>query len=714
MEAQQETSRVLDLRQLDLILSFLPDPAGAKVLRAQFVSACRIVEGKEDEAKALHRSAQSQSNLLEAKLKELETEREAFQEQKNLEIEKLKTEQANLESLAQSLGERFRDLTERIGEMSGSVNNCKKTVGEKLEGFEDVISARASGREENVNQKLKDLLASVRKNTADVSTIKDKSGEMATAMDSVKENHEWIESSLRAGVTKVSIDGQIGPLVALINTIKGSVAGLPTRESIDTRLAQVGGLAEQLRTTQVRVNELVQENHRLKNLNETLTTERNSAQGLSEQAKVALEEFDKDVRKKDSKIEGLQKANGDLRDRLMEANQEVSQGREARRKLNDAQSVLQTAETRSLELAAVQISLQQVQQTVNELERQVESLKSQLEREKTAHDRRSADLTQALTDRRDANHQKEKLEGDISKVRKELEELRSQQTLDLQRQLKDQCAAISEAMKEQLSEKKSHEETVSQLSRSWSSEREALQREISAKVSLIGNLEHKVKTLESKVSTLEPLQIELRTANDNLRQMSLTLEASKSNLRNSQGRVAELENTANVSANELDAVKAENGRLQKSSDSASQQLVTCRDTISRLEQERDTLNEALSSLQAQSVTIPEGAAGEVSRVFYRAANELRDIPIITDANSELGMSQLASELISLIDSYNWKESLLEFLQTDSQDWFCFEKVVRGDSDGRANGDKCSHHEDCLLVTVDYLLGHPGLKFMMTK
>ncbi|KAF5613068.1 uncharacterized protein FTJAE_13971, partial [Fusarium tjaetaba] len=211
MEAQQELNDILNFEQLDLILSFLSDPAGAKVLRDQFVSACRIVKEKQDEAEALHRSTQSQSNLLEAKLKEFETEREAFQEQKNLEIAKLKTEQANLESLAQSLGEKFHDLTERISEVSGSVNNCKKTVGEKLQGFEDVISARASDREENVNQSLKDLFASVQHNTDDVSTMKDKSGEMATAMDSVKEHHERIETSLKAGVTKESIEDQIGP-----------------------------------------------------------------------------------------------------------------------------------------------------------------------------------------------------------------------------------------------------------------------------------------------------------------------------------------------------------------------------------------------------------------------------------------------------------------------------------------------------------------------
>ncbi|PNP79519.1 hypothetical protein FNYG_07135 [Fusarium nygamai] len=713
MEAQQELNDILNFEQLDLILSILPDPAGAKVLRDQFVSACRIVKAKEDEAEALHRSAQSQSNLLEAQLKELETERKAFQEQKNLEIEKLKAEQANLESLAQSLGEKFRDLTERIGEVSGNVNNCQTTVGEKLEGFEGVISARASDREENVNQSLKELLDSVQKNTDDVSTMKDKSDEMATAMNSVKEHHERIETSLRAGVTKESIKDQIGPLVDLTNTIKGLVEGLPTRESIDTRLAQVGGLAEQLRRAQVNVNELVQENQGLRNQNETLTTERNCAQNLSEQAKAALEEFDKDVRKKDSKIEGLQKANGNLQERLMEANQEISQGREARRQLKDAQPVLQTAEARRLELAEIKLSLQQVQQTVNETERQVESLKSQLEREKTVHDRCSVDLTQALTDRRDVNRQKEKLEGDISQVRKELKELRSQQTLDLQKQLKDQWAAVSEAMKEQLSEKKSHEETVSQLSRSWSSEKEALQGEISAKVSLIENLEQKVKTLQSRVSTLEPLRIELQTANDNLRQVNLTLEATEGNLRNSQGRVAELEKTAIVSANELEAVKAENGCLQKSSESASQKLDTCRGTIERLEQERDTVNEALSSLQAQSVVIPEGVTGEISRIYYRAADQLRNIPIVLDRNGEPDSQQLASELITVIDGYKWKENLLRFLHSRPEGWFCLQQVTAGDRDLVANGGECQHHDDCLSVKVVLLNGSPTLKFIFS-
>ncbi|KAF5678768.1 hypothetical protein FCIRC_6382 [Fusarium circinatum] len=710
MEAQQETSRVLNLQQLDLILSLLPDPAGAKVLRDQFVSACRIVERKEDEAEAMHERAESQSKALQVQLERLKTEREAFQEQKNLETEELEAERVKLQNLAQTLSEQFRNLTTNVGQVSGNVSDCQKTVAEKLEGFREDISARASGREENVNQSLRDLHNSLKKNTDDLSTVKDKSIEMATAMASVNEEHKQIKSSLNAGVTMGGIKVEIAPLVELANTIKTAVQGLPTVDSLDTKFAQVGGLAEKVSSLQDRVLVLAQENKTLKNDNAILTAERNDASNLSERAKAALEEYDEDLKAKESKIEDLQKSNDDLRNRLIEAGPQISQGQEARRRLVAAQDSLQMAATTSQELSRAKGELQQAERTERGLNQKITDLEGRLECEKTALDICSSQLTEALANQSDVNREKQKLEDDLSKVRTELNELRSQQALDLQKELKDQCAAMSEAMKKQLSEKSTHEATVRQLSDSWSSEKEALQGQISAKVSVLENLEQQLQELQSRVSTLEPLQSEPHTANDDLSRMNALLEEANLNFQNSQVRVTALEGAVSASTKEVDQLKAENGRLQKSCESVSEQLRTSEGTIQRVQREYDSLTVELLGLQAQSVVLPEGVTGEMSRIYYRAADQLRNIPIVLDTNGELDTQQLAAEFITLIDGYKWKDNLEKFLHSRPEGWFCLQQVVSGDRNLVANGGKCQQHDDCLSVKVVLPNGSPTLKF----
>ncbi|KAM0084514.1 hypothetical protein ACKRZS_003355 [Fusarium odoratissimum] len=714
MDAQQETSRVLDLKQLDLILSFVPNPGGAKVLRDQIVSGCRIVEAKEDEVEALHARVENQSTLLQVQLEELKTERESFRQQKDHEIEKLRAEQVKLENLARTLGSQFQDLTSNAGHLSDKVDECQTAVAEKLQGFGKVISDRASEREKTVNvlnQSVKDLSASARKNAEDLSSMRDKCNVMATGMDSVKEDQTRIESSLKDGVTMQGMKGQVKPLIELANTSKQIIDGLPTVAFLNTKFENVARLAERLEHLQAQATELGQVNQDLKNQNEYLSTERDRASYFSEQARSQLEENEETLGQKDSKIEELQTARDDLLNRLTAANGQISQGKDARRRLDEVQHLLQTAESTRQELAEVKPKLQQAEQNVKEMEQKIANLQRRLDREKDLNGDCSAKLTQALSNNSGILLQKTKLEAECSELRKDLSQLRSREALDLQQQMKDQWAAVSEAMKEQLSEKRSHEETVRQLKDSWSSEKQALEGEISAKVSLIENHEQQLQTLRSRVSTLEPLRGQLDAANENTSRVQALLEQASSNLQLSEQRVAQFEEMAIVSAKELEDLKAENGRLQESGESVSLQLRTSNGTIEGLQQECDTINEALSTLQAQSVRIPEGTAGAISRVYYRAADELRDIPIVLDTNGVLDTPQLAAELITLIDVFEWKEKLLMFLHSSSKGWFCLQQVMAGNNNGMVDGAKCQYHDDCLLVTVVSFLDPPALKFI---
>ncbi|TVY63341.1 hypothetical protein Focb16_v014395 [Fusarium oxysporum f. sp. cubense] len=716
MDAQQETSRVLDLKQLDLILSFVPNPGGAKVLRDQIVSGCRIVEAKEDEVEALHARVENQSTLLRVQLEELKTERESFRQQKDHEIEKLRAEQVKLENLAQTLGSQFQDLTSNAGHLSDKVDECQTAVAEKLQGFGKVISDRASEREKAVNvlnQSVKDLSASARKNAEDLSSMSDRCNVMATGMDSVKEDQKRIESSLKDGVTMQGMKGQVKPLIELANTSKQIIDGLPTVAFLNTKFENVARLAERLEHLQAQATELGQVNQDLKNQNEYLSTERDRANYFSEQARSQLEENEETLGQKDSKIEELQTARDDLLNRLTAANVQISQGKDARRRLDEVQHLLQTAESTRQELAEVKPKLQQAEQNVKEMEQKIANLQRRLDREKDLNGDCSAKLTQALSNNSGILLQKTKLEAECSQLREDLRQLRSQEAIDVQQQMKDQWAAVSEAMKEQLSEKRSHEETVRQLKDSWSSEKQALEGEISAKVSLIENHEQQLQTLRSRVSTLEPLRGQLDAANENTSRFQALLEQASSNLQLSEQRVAQFEEMVSGSAKKLEDLKAENGRLQESGESVSLQLRASNGTIERLQQECDAVNEALSTLRAQSVRIPEGTAGELSRVYYRAADELRDIPIVLDTNGELDTPQLAAELITLIDGYKWKHNLLKFLHSRPEGWFCLQQVMDGDRDLMANGGKCQNHDDCLSVKVVLPHGSSALKFIFS-
>ncbi|RKL07571.1 hypothetical protein BFJ71_g2173 [Fusarium oxysporum] len=714
MDAQQEYSRVMDLKQLDIILSFIPNPDGAKLLRNQFVSACRIVEAKADEVEAIHGRAESQSKFLQAQFEALNTEREAFREQKDHENMKLRAEQVKLQNLARTLGSQFQDLTLNSGDLSDKVDNYQTAIAEKLQGFGKVISGRASEREETLNvlnQSVKDLSDSAKKNAEDLSSMSDMCNVMATGMDSVKEDQKRIESSLKDGVTMQDMKGQVEPLIELANTSKQIIDGLPTVAFLNTKFENLAHLAERLQQLQAQATELGQVNQDLKNQNENLSTERDRANYFVEQARSQLEENEETLGQKDSEIEELQTARGNLLNRLIAANVQISQGEDARRRLDEAQHLLQTAESTRQELVEVKPKLEQAERNVKEMEQKIADLQCRLDREKDLNGDCSVKLTQALSNNSSILLQQTKLEAECYKLREDLRQLRSQEAIDAQQQMKDQWAAVSEAMKKQLSEKRSHEETVRQLKNSWSSEKQALEGEISAKVSLIENHEQQLQTLRSRVSTLEPLRGQLDAANENTSRVQALLERASSNLQFYEQRVAQFEEMVSGSAKELEDLKAENGRLQESGVSVSLQLRESNGTIESLQQECDTINDALSTLQAQSVRIPEGTAGAISRVYYRAADELRDIPIVLDTSGVLDTPQLAAELITLIDRFEWKEKLLTFLHSNSKGWFCLQQVMAGNNNGKVDGAKCQYHDNCLLVTVVSFLEPPALKFI---
>jgi hypothetical protein len=117
MEAQP-VDEVLDLVQLDRILSHIPDARSAAVIRAQIVAGCDIVEQKRHEAEALRIKLQEKKDELER------------------EIAGLKGSQAKLNRAAKKTGAlpgRVGNLIKRFDQMSLDLKQESSNFADKLE-----------------------------------------------------------------------------------------------------------------------------------------------------------------------------------------------------------------------------------------------------------------------------------------------------------------------------------------------------------------------------------------------------------------------------------------------------------------------------------------------------------------------------------------------------------------------------------------------------
>ncbi|RKL48131.1 hypothetical protein BFJ70_g2488 [Fusarium oxysporum] len=716
MEAQAETLQVLDLTQLDLALGFLPDRESAGILRRQFVDACQTVERADGRVRTLNAEAVAILNDLKAKQEKFETEkmseREAIKKEKatlRQEQEKLKEEQLQFKNLAKSLGSRVQVLSENVVQVSENVNSWRSTVTDATNKGEEACRQL----NQDIVTKLNDLSVSVNQNTKDLSSTKDKSIEMATAVASVREDQKQIEASLKDGVTMDGIKDQIKPLVSIATTINEVVQGLPTVASLDEKFANVGRLTERAEYFEAEamrldrdVQTLREEAQRLEDATAHQVAQANSRVEHANSLKGVVESR---LQEKDSLISELREANADLQNCLTQAG---SQGVAAQRRLDVVEQRLQTAEANSQGLAEVKNKLQRTEQAEMEARQRMADLQRALEREKKHHDACSAELTKTLSDKRDAIHQKSKLEDECSSVRDELKELRSQGSMDLQRQMKDQWATLKEVLEKQLSDKRSHDDTIRELHTACDSERQALQGRIIDKDSLIGRQNEELETLRSRDSTLELLQQELDMANKSIETVTKALEQAASDLQASEQRVVESRGMVLASEKELTETKAENESLREDWETAWDQVKNSNGVIERLEREHTVTKDMLSTLQAQSVTIPQGVTGELSRMYFRLADELRGIPTVPEINGELDMSEIAIEIGPLLIRYG-KSDLLRFLRGGSEALHCSRQVIQGHRHSISSDGTCSYHDRCLLVRV-VVQDFPALEFLRAE
>ncbi|SPJ80234.1 uncharacterized protein FTOL_08626 [Fusarium torulosum] len=102
----------------------------------------------------------------------------------------------------------------------------------------------------------------------------------------------------------------------------------------------------------------------------------------------------------------------------------------------------------------------------------------------------------------------------------------------------------------------------------------------------------------------------------------------------------------------------------------------------------------------QWVTIPQGVTGDLAKMYLRLANEFRDIPTVPQSCDGLDMLQLAVEIAPILDGYDAKENLVQFLDAGNQNWHCLGQVLKGDPHCEINGESClTHGTGCIKVRV---------------
>ncbi|CCT70947.1 uncharacterized protein FFUJ_09026 [Fusarium fujikuroi IMI 58289] len=671
MESQQDQSEIVDMVYLDHAFRHFPDQEIAATIRRQILLGCKVVEEKKGEVSALQDEVQALKGSLEAKMAELEVHEEALKNEKAKHEDQqreLADELAKFNDLTKDFPSKVENFTKGTDEGFKTLKSSASDVADKIEAYVKATSEKEEADRtlsQGIHSKLRDMSASTEKSKSDLSILVGNSAKIVTAIESLKEDQKRNA----------------------------------TVQYLDTKFALVGGLAQRLQTAHARVNELVQENQTLKNENGNLTSERDNAQEVASRAEIAFAKSDQLVQEKDSKLEALQTDRDGLRDRLTAANSQIFQGQEASRELDRVQCLLQTAEAGCRELASVKTRLQRAEQTAREMKQNIDHLQRSLDGEKGLHNDCSAKLTQALSNNSESLRQEAKLKDECAELRKELTVLRSQETLDLQQQMKNQWATVEEALKGQLSDSLSHERTIERLNTAWDSERKLQQAEIQRQ-------NNELDTLQSRVSELEPLGEQLRQACSEAEDVQRKLTASESKANQFEENYGEAKTT-------IDDLRGEIQVLEHQAEDSTVKIKSLEEKLNAVEHE-------LSSQQShQCVTMPQGVLGDLAKIYLRLADVFSDIPVVPETEEGLDMAIIAVDMANLLDEPEAKDNLTTFLNSDLQGWHCLRQVIDGEPDSEVeSGDiSCDYHKDhgriCTMVRV-VQWDSPRLEFHQTR
>ncbi|KAF5543375.1 hypothetical protein FNAPI_9697 [Fusarium napiforme] len=704
MEAQQGKSPMLDFAHLDRLLNQLPSPSFAAFLRHQFVDGCRVVEQGQEAVATLRGELEGMKNDLQCQLDQVVEKERALTE-----------EQAKLQDFAVNvLPSQMKDLTGEIDKISSKVISSSNDVLGKL-GAASETSDQFEDKVSDFCRELSDTTTSIDNRASEIS-------------DSVGEINDEIANGLVPSLLSI---------VEIMTANKKLTAALPTQEYMTSELDKVANMRQQATEFKEAVERLVGVNEDLRNDAVVLEAEAavriRAAESSRDSALSKLADEKARVVRRDSRIMHLEED-------LEESQESAQQAGVYRQELSKVKAELEQSGTSSEELKA----------TVAELRRQ---LAHEMEQNGKCSERLS-EVQERLEQRDSMCHE---LQEARSNLQHELSELRSKEALDLRKKFEDHLTSVNISLERQVSDQRSHDQSVRNLTDSWNNERRALTGQISAKDSTIELQSGYIKTLKSQVSALEPLRGQLQEANRNLEEVQWSATQSSSALRSKQDELVECERraeqfeqscmTANAEVERLRAQVQEASRnleeVQRSATQSSSalrskqdELVECERRVEQfeqscitanaeverlrgeasavkgradnatrlvadLEQKLDAVNTELTILKDhQCVVIPDNVTGDLAKTYLRLAEEFRDIPTHPEVIGELDKGEIAAELAILVDGWNAKENLAAFVCEQSPDWHCIRQVLFGAPQSPVTEGVCHYHDNkCLLARV---------------
>ncbi|KAM0233192.1 hypothetical protein ACHAPO_007271 [Fusarium lateritium] len=604
-----------------------------------------------------------------------------------------------VETGCRELPEAVRRIERDYGKLDGLARDIHQAQSEKFDCINSAIN--------KFNNTLKSI------ETESVSTAGQLAKTAETHQKKTTESVGNIDRQLSLTLTETQFSTRIEPMKEIINATNKVVESLPSKAYYEEEISR--HLASQAEYQHLKGNydSLQRQLEELKDLDRRRHDDVVDIQNKLNRALNGLEEEQLRVGRRDHDIERLEKIATVLQDQLDDTQESLHGNEQVRADLEQSQQTGRALKER-VDFLEVSLRHEEQQNAAHSKSLSEEAIKLEFERNRADRAENAERQFKASVDGFEALHrelqgswegQKQALEGQITdktdtiKAKQDLIESMRSRLLDHHEEITEMRteaylieAKLASAEEENLSLRKSFEDDKSHLQKTFEDEKTHLQKTFEDEKS------HLQKTFEDEKSHLQ------KTFEDEKSHLQKTFEDEKTDLRKS------LEYAQSEAATLTKDLGEKQGELTESKQLVHIQRVNFESAKGRI----SALENEIEATKAQNtVVMPEGPIGDLGAMYIKLANDLQDIPTVSEARESLQLRDLAVVLGPLLAHPKAKERLLELLESQCTNWYCLEQVTDyGYKLCHIQGRKCQKHgNDCVLVQV-LVLERPALKFDM--
>ncbi|KAL6912768.1 hypothetical protein FSST1_010528 [Fusarium sambucinum] len=604
-----------------------------------------------------------------------------------------------VETGCRELPEAVRRIERDYGKLDGLARDIHQAQSEKFDCINSAIN--------KFNNTLKSI------ETESVSTAGQLAKTAETHQKKTTESVGNIDRQLSLTLTETQFSTRIEPMKEIINATNKVVESLPSKAYYEEEISR--HLASQAEYQHLKGNydSLQRQLEELKDLDRRRHDDVVDIQNKLNRALNGLEEEQLRVGRRDHDIERLEKIATVLQDQLDDTQESLHGNEQVRADLEQSQQTGRALKER-VDFLEVSLRHEEQQNAAHSKSLSEEAIKLEFERNRADRAENAERQFKASVDGFEALHrelqgswegQKQAFEGQITdktdtiKAKQDLIESMRSRLLDHHEEITEMRteaylieAKLASAEEENLSLRKSFEDDKSHLQKTFEDEKTHLQKTFEDEKS------HLQKTFEDEKSHLQ------KTFEDEKSHLQKTFEDEKTDLRKS------LEYAQSEAATLTKDLGEKQGELTESKQLVHIQRVNFESAKGRI----SALENEIEATKAQNtVVMPEGPIGDLGAMYIKLANDLQDIPTVSEARESLQLRDLAVVLGPLLAHPKAKERLLELLESQCTNWYCLEQVTDyGYKLCHIQGRKCQKHgNDCVLVQV-LVLERPALKFDM--